>query len=305
MIAYANGSGGTAMSYDFDSLASVNPLNATSAHTPVTRCAASFGSSGSEIFSTVGNTTLIMALGCLNQIATNVITSFTGASSSDMQDMLVGAVNWSTNHVLGTTTTVENQFSASSVSFETLTSNTPVAAEMSYSGTLKAYSGTSILSFEIFDDATLTVESSMDNAYSNSEGSTELRRFSLLPAALADLSEFAEDNWDGEGAAAVSGEAVDEARRILCAVPPRILEPEVAPAADGSVCMEWDAPRGSIWLDIAPDRSAQTLVKIGSFKVGRHFQPDAPDLPGYLCSLVGLLYPEQPDWASRTLRATA
>jgi hypothetical protein len=222
-----------------------------------------------------------------------------------MQDMLVGAVNWSTNHVLGTTTTVENQFSASSVSFETLTSNTPVAAEMSYSGTLKAYSGTSILSFEIFDDATLTVESSMDNAYSNSEGSTELRRFSLLPAALADLSEFAEDNWDGEGAAAVSGEAVDEARRILCAVPPRILEPEVAPAADGSVCMEWDAPRGSIWLDIAPDRSAQTLVKIGSFKVGRHFQPDAPDLPGYLCSLVGLLYPEQPDWASRTLRATA
>ncbi len=115
--------------------------------------------------------------------------------------------------------------------------------------------------------------------------------------ALRDLEDFGIDDWDGEGARAISADIIHEAARLLGVLPDNVLEPEVAPASDGSICMEWDSSGGSLWLDIGPDRTVQTLVTFGALKEERRFRLDAPDIEIYLREASARLYPNKPDLA--------
>jgi hypothetical protein len=126
-----------------------------------------------------------------------------------------------------------------------------------------------------------------------------------LERALRDLEDFSFDDWDGEGARAISPDLIREAARLLSLLPDDVSEPEVAPASDGSICLEWDSAAGSLWLDIGPDRTAQTLIKTGALKEERRFRVDAPDLAIYLRMASARLYPSRQDWAIRSVMVAA
>jgi hypothetical protein len=137
------------------------------------------------------------------------------------------------------------------------------------------------------------------------ENRTTPERSGGLARALRDLEDFSYDDWDAEGARAITPEVIREAARLLSLLPDGISEPEVAPASDGSVCMEWDSSAGSLWLDIGPDRTAQTLIKIGSLKEERRFSADAPDLATYLRVASERLYPIKQNSAIRSVMVAA
>jgi hypothetical protein len=126
-----------------------------------------------------------------------------------------------------------------------------------------------------------------------------------LERALRDLEDFSLDDWDAEGARAISPDVIREAARLLSLLPDGVSEPEVAPANDGSICMEWDSAAGSLWLDIGPDRTAQTLIKIGALKEERRFCVDAPDLAIYLRMASERIYPSKQDLAIRSVMVAA
>jgi hypothetical protein len=126
-----------------------------------------------------------------------------------------------------------------------------------------------------------------------------------LERALRDLEDFSFDDWDGEGARAISPDLIREAAHLLSLLPDDVSEPEVAPASDGSICLEWDSAAGSLWLDIEPNRTAQTLIKTGALKEERRFRVDAPDLAVYLRMASARLYPSKQDWAIRSVMVAA
>jgi hypothetical protein len=135
-------------------------------------------------------------------------------------------------------------------------------------------------------------------------GTTPLQSGGLV-RALRDLEEFTHDDWDAEGARGITPQVIDQAARVLSVLPDGIPEPDVAPARDGSVCMEWDSPVGLLWFDIGPGRAAQTLVKIGSLKEERRFHTDAPDLAKYLRVACTKLYPSEQNLAIRSVMVAA
>jgi|SRR5271169_1053257 len=100
-------------------------------------------------------------------------------------------------------------------------------------------------------------------------------------------------------------DTIREAARLLSLLPDGVSEPEVAPANDGSICMEWDSAAGSLWLDIGPDRTAQTLIKFGALKEERRFRVDAPELATYLRVAAARLYPNKQDLAIRSVMVAA
>jgi hypothetical protein len=126
-----------------------------------------------------------------------------------------------------------------------------------------------------------------------------------LAGALRDLQDFSHDDWDADGARAITPGVISEVAHLLSLLPDGIPEPEVAPASDGSVCMEWDSAAGSLWLDIGSDRSAQTLVKVGSLREQRRFRADAPDLATHLRVACARLYPSKRDFAIRRVMVAA
>jgi hypothetical protein len=134
---------------------------------------------------------------------------------------------------------------------------------------------------------------------------TARERSGGLVRALRDLEDFSHDDWDADGARGITPEVLGEAARVLNFFPNGIPEPEVAPASDGSVCMEWDSSAGSLWLDIEPDRTARTLLKIGSLKEERQFRADAPDLATYLRAAAARLYSSKPNMAIRSVMVPA
>jgi hypothetical protein len=137
------------------------------------------------------------------------------------------------------------------------------------------------------------------------ESQTTPQASSGLERALKDLEDFSFDDWDGEGARAISPDLIREAARLLSLLPDDVSEPEVAPASDGSICLEWDSAAGSLWLDIGPNRTAQTLIKTGALKEERRFRVDAPDLAIYLRMATARLYPSKQDWAIRSVMVAA
>jgi hypothetical protein len=79
---------------------------------------------------------------------------------------------------------------------------------------------------------------------------------SHAPDPLASYGQYAKSNWDGDGAEAITPETLAYARRILSLLPNTFGAPDIAPAADGSIALEWvpdsHAKLDKLFLDIGP-----------------------------------------------------
>ena len=76
------------------------------------------------------------------------------------------------------------------------------------------------------------------------------------PDLLASFEQYATANWDADGAEPITSATLAYARHILRLLPTTFGEPDVAPAADGSIALEW-VPEGHpkldrLFLDIGP-----------------------------------------------------
>jgi hypothetical protein len=119
------------------------------------------------------------------------------------------------------------------------------------------------------------------------------------PEALAGLEEYQIENWDGEGASALSGEVIDDAASLLRSLPQYAPLPDVAPAADGTICMEFGESAKAIWIHVEPERKVAILVKQGDQREEKHFYVHTASLNRYLREQFEKLYGEQSDYAGR------
>ena len=80
------------------------------------------------------------------------------------------------------------------------------------------------------------------------------QRDELVRALLPALGEASEENWDGNGAAAVNPQAVVLALRFLSTLPREIPMPDVAVDSYGDIALDWDyAPRRITSVRISAD----------------------------------------------------
>lgn len=68
-------------------------------------------------------------------------------------------------------------------------------------------------------------------------------------ASIYDLYErCGTPNWDGDGAAAISSDAVDEAEQLIYLIPSSIPIPEFVPEPTGGIALEWYQGRDRLYL---------------------------------------------------------
>jgi len=115
---------------------------------------------------------------------------------------------------------------------------------------------------------------------------------------LRGLEEYSEDNWDLEGARAITSMVISLAGSVLQRIPESAALPEVAPAADGSVCMEWVTPAGLLWVDVGSDRAAWILKRIDGKLEEKRLPVDGKDFTSYLQTSLESLYPPEPRMAA-------
>lgn len=65
------------------------------------------------------------------------------------------------------------------------------------------------------------------------------QKATLLSSLMQLADECAESDWDGEGAQAVDPAAVRRASEFIRALPAGVPLPEIAPAPDGSIILDW------------------------------------------------------------------
>jgi hypothetical protein len=105
---------------------------------------------------------------------------------------------------------------------------------------------------------------------------------------LQGFEQFTVPDWDGQEAAPVAKADLDFARRLLTSIEPYLpSEPDAAPGADGSICMEWisdtAAQSKKIFVDVAPRGYVLTYSRLGdSPPLERHFTKNDPALMPYL-----------------------
>lgn len=109
--------------------------------------------------------------------------------------------------------------------------------------------------------------------------------------ALTGLEGYCEDDWDMEGARAIAPEVIKIAAYLLQRVPEHAASPDIAPAADGTVCMEWVAPSGFLWVDVGSDRTAWILTKIDGEREEKRLSVDGKDFWLFFRSALERLYP--------------
>jgi hypothetical protein len=98
----------------------------------------------------------------------------------------------------------------------------------------------------------------------------------IIPA-LVGYDKYQTENWDGYGARPITTETLNFARRIMSFLPTSLGAPDVAPAGDGSIALEWipDDPThniGKLFLDIGPGREwcAYWRLRDGRFDTVTH-----------------------------------
>lgn len=123
--------------------------------------------------------------------------------------------------------------------------------------------------------------------------------------ALRDLSAFQSDNWDAEGARGITQEMIGAAVRLLASLPAAAALPDIAPARDGSLCMEWESAVGTLWLDIGADRTVQVLLETSTFTDEKRFRADDPNVAAYLRVAAENLYPAKHEPAVRSVMVPA
>jgi hypothetical protein len=109
--------------------------------------------------------------------------------------------------------------------------------------------------------------------------------------ALSGLEEYSEDDWDADGASAITSDLINLAANLLQHVPQNAALPDVAPAADGTVCMEWMTPSGLLWVDIGPDRTALILTRIAGKREEKRLPVDGKDFWSHFRTALEMLYP--------------
>jgi hypothetical protein len=79
---------------------------------------------------------------------------------------------------------------------------------------------------------------------------------SLLKSQVADVvNHYSTNNWDGEGAAAISVNAASSTTAVIDALPNNIFLPEVAPDINGSISLDWNIEKNKIMsLVISEDK---------------------------------------------------
>jgi hypothetical protein len=88
---------------------------------------------------------------------------------------------------------------------------------------------------------------------------------------LASYEKFSQPNWDGYSADPISQQTLNYARRLLGVMPETLGPPDIAPAADGSIALEWIPERHNkldkLFLDIGPGEEwrAYWMLRDGSF----------------------------------------
>ena len=99
------------------------------------------------------------------------------------------------------------------------------------------------------------------------------------------VADYASDDWDGDGARAISSRDVEIARALLSSLD--VSEPEIVAGSDGSICMEWirQSPSGEkkIYVDVGPDGKVLTFARFGSSSpIEKHFDEYTPEVDNHL-----------------------
>jgi hypothetical protein len=91
------------------------------------------------------------------------------------------------------------------------------------------------------------------------------------PLASYEMYQIA--NWDGEGAEPITAQTIAYARRIIAVLPKSLGAPDIAPAGDGSIALEWvpGDPKHKLdrlFLDIGPGEQwrAYWTLRTGEFR---------------------------------------
>jgi hypothetical protein len=95
----------------------------------------------------------------------------------------------------------------------------------------------------------------------------------LFPDAssLAGYDRYSVRNWDGDQAEAILPETIAAARSLLQALPSNFGEPDIAPAADGTIGLEWIPETGSLrklFIDVGPKTVWRAYWKFANGKYG-------------------------------------
>lgn len=88
------------------------------------------------------------------------------------------------------------------------------------------------------------------------------------------LEEYSYDNWDLEGAVAITEDVRQAAyavKNIATNIARVRIEPDIAPANDGSICMEWEIPGRRFWVDVGPYGVVSTLYRDSGYREERLF----------------------------------
>jgi hypothetical protein len=91
------------------------------------------------------------------------------------------------------------------------------------------------------------------------------------PEHLVGFEQYSAPNWDGFDATAITPQTLSYARKLMRILPSQLGEPDAAPAADGSIALQWipddrKHPLEKLFLDIGPGEEwrAYWTMKDGS-----------------------------------------
>lgn len=82
--------------------------------------------------------------------------------------------------------------------------------------------------------------------------------------ALAEFVAYDMEDWDCEGAEPITKATRELASGVLSAIPVSFPPPDVAPSADGSICMEWNVGNAKVWVDVGPGKKVLTYYNSGA-----------------------------------------
>jgi hypothetical protein len=99
------------------------------------------------------------------------------------------------------------------------------------------------------------------------------------PDPLQGYDLYSEEGWDGESAAAITAETVAATRNFLRRLPPGIPLPDIAPAVDGTIGLEWRDVRSvkKLFVDIGPGVIARAYWRLQD-GTRWEVQPESPGI---------------------------
>ncbi len=143
-----------------------------------------------------------------------------------------------------------------------------------------------------FSDSSTILKASLSLPRENVVISSE-ERDTRISKALEELYEFRTPDWDGDGALALADVTIERTGLILKRIPTYFNMPDIAPAADGSVCMEWNSGADFLWVDVEQDGQVRTLKNSEGQRNEKQFdlEKNARALSSYLQANLELMFP--------------